>query len=537
MAYLFGYRLGVVGNDGMFHSGANSFLPRNVNTTQGSIKPNDFGIGDSMTVLMNLKVGDILTNRSGDFIEVQGVSDSTNITGITKGVIHIVSGDYSGEYAWDYDTDYQYIFTGIRATADEDTRRAWLPGSYIFMHTDSDGVIYLGHPTRVAKDFSLTAINDSSVGVATIHNGEVNWINQNDGITGTILITFAYFCARELTFDAPDIDPFKPGGDSETGGGTGDFNNISDNIDLPILPGLTAVDTGFISLFNPTLEQLKNLCSYIWSDLFSLDTLKKLFADPMGAILGLSIVPVNVPFAGANIVRIGNIDTDIVMNRATTQFVAVDCGSLNLNEYWGAYLDFDPYTKIEIYLPYIGTRHLSTDDVMGKTINVTYHVDILTGACCAYIRCNGSVLYTFTGHCAIPIPITGSDWTNVINGALSVAGSVASTVATGGALAPMAVSSVATAVNSAKPMIEKSGNMSGTGGMLGVQTPYIIVTRPRQAKPDRQSKFMGYPSFITTKLGDITGYTEIETIFIENIPATQEEIAEIETLLKGGVVL
>ena len=149
----------------------------------------------------------------------------------------------------------------------------------------------------------------------------------------------------------------------------------------------------------------------------------------------------------------------------------------------------------------------------------------------------GSVLYSFIGQCASSIPISGTDFTNVINGVISAAVSVGSMVATGGASAPLAVPALAqTAVNSMKPSIEKSGAMGGTGGMLAIQTPYLILTRPRQALPAHQNTFTGYPSFITEKLGDLSGYTEIEEIHLENISATESELSEIENLLKSGVI-
>lgn len=46
----------------------------------------------------------------------------------------------------------------------------------------------------------------------------------------------------------------------------------------------------------------------------------------------------------------------------------------------------------------------------------------------------------------------------------------------------------------------------------------------------------GYPSYITAKLGDLEGYTEIDSIHLENIGATESELSEIESILKGGVI-
>ena len=335
----------------------------------------------------------------------------------------------------------------------------------------------------------------------------------------------------------PDDDPYSPGGDSTDGGGDGNHDDTSDDIPIPPVPTLSAVDAGFITLFNPNTDQLRRLAAYMWTGLFDIDTYRKLFADPMDCFLGLSIVPVNVPSSGAAPVKVGNISTGISMNVAASQYVEVNCGSLNVAEYWGAYLDYEPFTTASIYLPFIGTHPIAVDDIMGKTVTVKYHIDILSGACTAFIQCGNSVLYEFIGQCSSSIPISANDWTNVINGVISIAGAIGSMVATGGATAPAAVGTIASnAVNTMKPSIEKSGSMSGTGGMLAIQKPYLILTRPNQAVPTSQNYFTGYPSFITEVLGNLSGYTEIDSIHLTGIPATDNELIEIESLLKGGVI-
>jgi hypothetical protein len=341
------------------------------------------------------------------------------------------------------------------------------------------------------------------------------------------------------TFKPVTTDPYENGGGTTgPGGGTGTFDGTGDAVDIPNLPTLSATSAGFITLFNPTTSQLNDLASYMWTNpLFDMDNWKKIFADPMDAIIGLSIVPVNVPNGAVREVQVGNIGTGVHMTTAATQYVTVDCGTLNVNEYWGAYLDYSPYTKAELYLPYIGTRPIDVDDIMGKLVHVVYHVDILSGACCAYVKCGDSVLYNYIGQCSSSIPITGRDWTDVINGIIGIAGAVGSMAATGGASAPSAIGNIAaSSSNVMKPNIEKSGAMAGTGGMMSIQTPYLILTRPRQAVPANQNEFTGYPAFITKRLGDLSGYTEIESIHLENVPATEQEYSEIVSLLKGGVI-
>lgn len=342
---------------------------------------------------------------------------------------------------------------------------------------------------------------------------------------------------KEVDPTDPNKDPYAGGGESGTGGGNGTFDWGGDSVGIPDLPAISATDAGFITLFNPSLDQLHSLASYMWSDLFDLSGWQKIFADPMDAILGLSIVPVAVPDGGASVVKVGNISTNVSMTKAAQQYISVDCGTITIKEQYGSYLDYEPFSKAEIYLPFIGMHALSVDDVMGKAVHVVYHVDILSGACVAYVEIDGSVHYTFIGQCSSSIPITGNDWTNVINGVLNIAGSIGSMVATGGATAPLALGAVAsTSVNSMKPTVEKSGSLSGTGGLMANKRPYIILTRPRQCVPKNQNKYLGYPSFITEDLGSISGYTEVESVRLKGAYGTEQEMDEIMSLLKSGVV-
>lgn len=345
------------------------------------------------------------------------------------------------------------------------------------------------------------------------------------------------YVSKEMVVPEP-TDPYFEGGDTDVSVPTGDFDDSSDPIDFPSLPSLGATDTGLITLYNPSLAEVKALASYMWTNpAFDISAWKKIFADPIDAILGLSIVPVAVPDGGQRHIAVGNLFTDVVMNVAAQQYIELQCGALNVNEFWSSYLDYEPYTKAEIYLPYCGVHQLSVDDIMDKTIEVRYHIDILTGSCCAYVKCGDSVLYQFIGQCSSSIPVASGDFSEIISSALNAALAVGSLAATGGASAPFSVPEItANAVNILKEKIQKSGSLSGTGGMLAIQKPYLILTRPRQAHPANQNHYTGYPSFITENLSELSGYTEIEDIHLENVTATDSELNEIVSLLESGVI-
>lgn len=347
--------------------------------------------------------------------------------------------------------------------------------------------------------------------------------------------------AKETIFDLIALNPVSDdpafwGDNSTTGGGKGLFTLTSDSVDFQTPPALSAVSAGFISIYAPTLAQLNSLATYMWSQTF-IDAILKLFSDPMQAILGLSIVPVTVPIGVSENIKVGFIDTGISCNKASSQYVTFDCGTLTPAEYWGSALDYSPYTKFTVFLPFIGSRELDTIDVMGKSIQVKYNIDILSGSCTVMIKCDNAVKYQFSGSCASSIPVTGRDFTNLLTSAIQLASIAGTTVTTGGASAAGLVSATANAVAAMRPNIQRGSAVSGSAGLLGIQKPYLIWELPKQSLAKDYNKFIGYPSNITALLSTLTGFTQIESIRLSSIAATDDEKAEIETLLKEGVIL
>ena len=338
-----------------------------------------------------------------------------------------------------------------------------------------------------------------------------------------------------------EINPSTFGG----GYGTG-IINPSDLIPDPEAPDIDAISTGLLTIFKPSLSQIQTLGDYLWSSAFDISTLKKLFGDPMDAIIGLSIVPVNPPGAGSKNVKVGNIDTGISMPYISRQFVEKDLGSLTIDPYIGSFMDYSPYTKISIFLPYIGFRELAPEDVMGTTISIKYIVDVLTGGCNAILNVSGKgAIYQFNGSCIANVPLTALNYSGAIQNAISAIGSIATTgagIATGNpALAGVGSIGLATraanaAINS-KPTIQRSGNAGGASGLCGTQFAYAIIERPRLSTPAGYNNFIGNTLNVTMNIGDCSGFTMIEEVHLDNVLCTENERDELLNLLKAGVII
>lgn len=85
--------------------------------------------------------------------------------------------------------------------------------------------------------------------------------------------------------------------------------------------------------------------------------------------------------------------------------------------------------------------------------------------------------------------------------------------------------------------VQRSGSLSGNIGTAGPQIPFLVVTRPVVNVPQGHGALRGYPSNISVDLGQITGYTVVGWIHLTDIPATDPELAEIEELMKKGIIL
>lgn len=358
---------------------------------------------------------------------------------------------------------------------------------------------------------------------------------------------------RDILGVSQRVDPDNPydGGDDkgDDDNTPGDYDHTSDPVPEPDLPSVSVTDSGLVTLFAPTESQLKALANYLWSDAFSLDSFKKMLNNPMDCILGLTIVPVNVPHGTAREITVGNIVTTVSCSICPTQYVKVDCGTFTFNRHdmTNSYLDYSPYSKCYLYLPFIGVQEINIDDFMQSTMHVVYHVDILTGAMFCYVMRDNSVMYTFMGQCAENVPLSSSSYSNTIGSILSTAASiagVASVVATGGASAPVAAgllgsatTSTANAVTSLKPSVAHSGSIGGGAGIMGVNYPYLIFNTPHVSIPSQQRHYTGYPSNQIVKLSALSGFNVIQAINLSVSGANDSEMNEIETILKGGVIL
>ena len=389
----------------------------------------------------------------------------------------------------------------------------------------SEGTTIIGSAPR---SFNITIINSNTIRLESQYR-----LTYGNGLT------YPYTIIQG--------DPYAPGGIAEPGGGDGTFDWESDPVPVQPLPEISITGAGFVNLYVPTKAQLQNLCRYLWSSAFDIDSLKRIFLEPMDVILGLSILPVTPEEVEADMgtILVGQYSSGISAYVAHRQYVQVDCGTISIEPKWGAYLDFSPYSKLQMYLPYIGFVDITPDDCMNGTIHVVYNLDILSGSCLAQVECttpgkdgesNSHVLYEYTGNCAVDCPVTSGQYRNIISSIFNIASGAVESTATK-SLAPV-VTSISDAIKgTTKPAVSRAGGPGKNTGILGHQAPFLVLTCPRMIIPGQQNAMIGYPSYVTLNLGDLNGYTQIDTIHLFGVPASKDEQDEIVDLLQKGVFM
>lgn len=483
-------------------------------------------------------------------------SDDSNLYVNDVGQIELI---YNGVTATGpfIDGNFDTLATGLFGVFHDITTTTYnVPGGYnriVYCQSLISGTSPYYNTTTITEYPSKTFGKGTNQGFHTSSN--VYYGLKYRGSGGDLTDQYTDFAnllvAASIPYDSDD--PYN-GGDTPDpdDGGDGDFDYNSDEIPIPDIPSVSVTDSGMVRLFAPTKDQLISLADYLWSDAFSLESFKKLFNNPMDAILGLYLIPVNVGTGAATEITVGNIVTTVSCNTVTTQFVTVDCGTFTFSKsaFTNSFLDWSPYTKVYLYLPFIGTQEISIDEFMGTTMHVVYHVDVLTGAMLCYVSNNvQGVMYEYMGQCAENVPLSSTSYSNTVGSILNAAasiGGVVATAVTGGAAAPVALgmlagasSATAQAASSLKPSISHSGNIGGGAGMMGVKYPYLIFITPRTSIPSSQYKYTGTPSNKVVTLSSLkdSGFNQVEAINLSIAGATDTECTEIENTLKAGVIL
>lgn len=296
-------------------------------------------------------------------------------------------------------------------------------------------------------------------------------------------------------------------------------------------------DTGFGKVYIPTKAQVQALNNFLWSSTFSLDTLKKIFQDPIEAVIGLQQVYFNPTIAGTDEIHLGNVGTGVTSEYTNKRFYTLDCGYVNVEETFGNVFDYQ--SKVSCYLPFVGIVQLETSKIYRGEVNIRYDLDILSGAGNAKIYVNRdnykALLYTYGCQIASQYPLTGSNHSSQLLGIGSMAVGAAASIMSGGAALPMVAGAIG-GLNNMGTHIQQSGGYMGVGAIIH-KKPYLIIEKPIPNMAKDYNEFVGYPFYKSVRLGECTGLTKCTEVHLDVNGISSLEKDLIMSELQKGVIL
>ena len=200
-------------------------------------------------------------------------------------------------------------------------------------------------------------------------------------------------------------------------------------------------------------------------------------------------VYVNVPNVSPTSLKLANFDTSINTNSVDNSKIHLDFGNVLLPVNSDSGNDFN--ATIQCFIPFVGFVPLDSDFI-GKELNLSYDIDLITGYCAFNLSCDGITINNGTANCSSEI--------------------IYKTLA--------------------NDDISTIGDLSDTNTVLMGLEPYITI---KYFEP------LNVPVNNTTeqkRVGDVTGFAQFENVNLStNNTMLVDEFNEIVSQLANGVYL
>lgn len=319
---------------------------------------------------------------------------------------------------------------------------------------------------------------------------------------------------------------------TDKGSGEGDdgYKDDTDKGEEDITDGASNSVGVLTTTYAMTIERLNQLGGFLWgANIF--DEFSLVNSNPIENIISCKNIPISL--SGTDeIIHLGNVDTGTNGAKVASNFSTLNVGQIALPTKYNSFLDFAPYTKVTIYLPYIGFKEIDATIAIGKTLKVAYVADVITGGCIAQIFINGVRFYEFSGEMGVDIPITASNRAQVeasyISNAVGMGASLASGNITG------AVDSVLASAT-AKYNYSSTDTPNANCVASVNRTCYVIIERPTYQELSQFNHTKGKMCNLSKTIGSLKGFTICDAnIDLKGITATEQEKQEISSILSSG---
>lgn len=258
----------------------------------------------------------------------------------------------------------------------------------------------------------------------------------------------------------------------------------------------------------------------------------------------LTIAGHNVTYGGSNLI-VGEIVAPTI---PTLNIVFADFDIPRLSN---TYLDYNPYTKYELLLPFAPSPVTLPDWVIDKNVKAIFLYDIYTTACQYIIICNNERICAVSGTFGIDRAIAAQNValrdsarlsaqlgtaSSVIGGVISGAVGNINGVASG---AISGISAINQYINAGKQNYMYTIGANSDSSSVGLyHAAHLKITRTLSIEDESYNHTYGRPLCKTRQLSNVSGFTICGNADTSNInTATTAERNAIQQLLTSGVYL
>ena len=247
-----------------------------------------------------------------------------------------------------------------------------------------------------------------------------------------------------------------PGGSSGSNPGTNDPLNSGTDTTSASTPGtwelpfdevpdapatVHSVDLGLYNVYALSAAQVKELANYLFSGVTELgeNLVKLIWGSKRDVIISLYEFPLMVTTQGTDTIRF-IFDTDLAGlfhgKQLTSEYIPIDFGTIKVDRYSGTFYDFEPYTTLTLYIPYIGYVDLKPTEVVGSTLSIRGYVHLTTGELTVNVRSSRTgILGSYSGTIGRMLPIADADATDIYASIIKTAASLGAVALAGAGMA------------------------------------------------------------------------------------------------------
>ena len=322
-----------------------------------------------------------------------------------------------------------------------------------------------------------------------------------------------------------------------------------DDIDVPDTPDGTSASSkqqtySGIGVMTRTyvmsVARLQQLGRFLWSYDFY-DFIQDLNASPIENIVSIKMLPFTIPGGTDEEIVLGNVGTGVLGKPVDIDYnckQVINSGGTTIAKKYGAnenFLNSKPFTKLSVFLPYIGFKELDPDIFLDKALKVEYISDIITGSCVAVIYADDVPICQYSGLIGLDVPISATNRAQVEAGIISGVGQTIMGLSSGslGAGAMGAMSILGNSYHT-----ETRGTASPSCDSFVTHDVFYILENAEVQYPSRYNHLHGRPLNLSKTLRNVSGFTVCENVDTSGIQgATREEMEQIKDFLEKGVYL